>query len=246
MRGMRDRDERDVERLLGGRGPVGEGDARLATALAGIRGAFPEAPIAAETRTAHIAAIAAAVDQLDPASAPARAPRHGRRRVFGRTGRVAILAATLLLAFSSLALAGLLPAPLQHAVSRAVAALGLNLPGGGSAPAAPSSVAPSTMPSADPSPDVSNASHPRPATPKARPSSTSAAHPAADDGSGDGGDEDAQQDEATPDDQQQGGAGDETDAQQPSNGGSGGDQQDQPRDDTQKQTEHQTQGPGGE
>jgi hypothetical protein len=144
-----DRDAGDVERLLAGRAPSGDGElAALADFVSGLKAAYPEEPVPVLVEAGHLAAMVAAA-QLDleggdlaprragtshgrvlyrPRFFPWRGTRAGARPSAARlTAKLGLASIAFLLIFSGLALAGALPGPVQGFASRAAAALGIDM-----------------------------------------------------------------------------------------------------------------------
>ncbi len=136
MRRFQHTDDAQIERLFDGRVPCDDADiGSVARFLGGLGDALPEAPTSS-LEGSHLAAMAEAVRLLPADVRPdaGRASRWGSARRpafktgFARGWAIAAVALAGVLAFGGAAYAGVLPAPLQHAVATAVQAAGLRIP----------------------------------------------------------------------------------------------------------------------
>jgi hypothetical protein len=125
-------DDRDIQALHEGRIPADDaelgGVARFASDLDVV---CPEVETAG-VRAAHLAAMASA--HLE-ATEPARRPTSRRRDMLKtllatRAAKITAAAVAMLLALSGVAVAGVLPHPVQDVVANTVAPVGIDLPGG--------------------------------------------------------------------------------------------------------------------
>lgn len=145
--------ERELDRLLAGKAPAGDGELEeLDAFIRGLRAAYLAAP-APEVEERHVAAIVKAArlipDKGDPVVRPASKahgpgwqvsglPKWRRTRVMltqlfaTLTAKIAAGAVAAVAATSGLAVAGALPDPAQQAVSDAAARVGITLPSPGS------------------------------------------------------------------------------------------------------------------
>jgi hypothetical protein len=118
--------DRDLDRLLAGHAPSGDGDLDELAAFFREVHSFQALPEAA-TEARHLSAIMEAV-RLRSSTAPA-APQKRRLRGRSWTARVALVAALALGSFCGVAYAGALPGPVQGAVADVARNLGVSLPG---------------------------------------------------------------------------------------------------------------------
>jgi hypothetical protein len=130
--------DRELDRLLAGQGPVEDGDfVELATFFRELNVVFQEAPDG-PTEIQHLTAIMDAVLLLPGADAPPVASTverlflRSRGAWSGRTSRAARVAFAVVLAlgaFCGVAYAGALPGPVQGAVADVARNVGVSLPG---------------------------------------------------------------------------------------------------------------------
>jgi hypothetical protein len=136
MRRFPDTDDTRIERLFDGRVPFDDADlGQVARFLGGLGDALPQEQTS-ELETVHLAAMAEAV-RLLPADARSDASRTSWRgpaerqsfkTAFARGWAIAAVALAGVLAFGGAAYAGVLPAPLQHAVATAIQSAGIHIP----------------------------------------------------------------------------------------------------------------------
>jgi len=153
MKRLTDISERDLEAMRSGDVPVGDPEmARLAEFVRELGDAFPE-PSTVHLEAGHVAAMLEAArlatdkgesalqptsNAHGPAGQASGLPKSWRERVAmkigtafaTRTAKIALAAIAMVLAFSGVAVAGVLPAPVQKAVADGAAVVGVNLPGG--------------------------------------------------------------------------------------------------------------------
>jgi hypothetical protein len=130
-------DDARIERLFDGRVPADDADlGPVAGFLAEVDRALPEQQTGA-LEASHVTAMieAAGIVEVDRRPGVSGLGRPAPKTVFARRWAIATAAAAALLAFSGAAYAGVLPAPLQHAVATAVQAVGIELPNPGEAEA---------------------------------------------------------------------------------------------------------------
>lgn len=169
-------DEREFEARVAGRTSAGDDPSAMSRFLDDFDASCPEAATG-HLEAAHLPAMMSAAQLLaengDPAARPA-SNAHGpaeqasglpklRRQVMNKlagltTGmKVAIGAGVLLFAFTGVALAGVLPHEVQHAVSSAAAVVGVSIPDPDPAPAAVDETATEQPEAAQPASDESSA-----------------------------------------------------------------------------------------
>lgn len=149
--------DRELERILSGKMPAGEGHDDLCLLVKELQGAFPEKPVPAEVESAHLAAMIESAllrpseeaPVMDPSSDASRAvrrttglPKKRRKLVFAGlfaslAVKIAAVAVGGFAVFGGVAAAGALPDQVQSAVAHAAAFVGIDIPGGSAAPDAP-------------------------------------------------------------------------------------------------------------
>lgn len=136
MRRSPDTDEARIERLFDGRVPFDDADlGQIAQFLGDLSDACPEEQTGA-LESSHLAAMAEVVRLLPADARPDKsqaswrgsAKRPAFRTAFARGWAIAVVALAGVLAFGGAAYAGVLPAPIQHAVATAVQAAGIQIP----------------------------------------------------------------------------------------------------------------------
>lgn len=152
MKRLTDISDNELAAMRAGVVPVGEVDAAVATFVRDLGSAFPERSterleaghVAAMLEAAHLAtdkgesALQPTSKAHGPAGRVSGLPKSWRERVAmkirialaTRMAKIALVAIAMVLAFSGVALAGMLPASVQDAVADTVKAVGLDLPGG--------------------------------------------------------------------------------------------------------------------
>jgi hypothetical protein len=129
--GIAQLDDRGVDRLLAGQSPAVNGDLEeVAAFVRELTFTFYAAPDAATERR-HLTAIMDAVPLPPVPAAASKAPARSTARLGGRSRgvRLAFVGALAVGSFCGVAYAGVLPGPVQGAVSDAARTIGVSLPG---------------------------------------------------------------------------------------------------------------------
>ena len=126
--------DREFERALAESAPAGdEAPGDVKRLVRDLRDAYPRDEIDPSVETAHLAAMAEAARTLRGASPlpppPSRARWDVKRRLLrSPVGKVAAVLVAMFTIFSGVALAGVLPAPVQRAVAHVASSVGIHLP----------------------------------------------------------------------------------------------------------------------
>lgn len=131
--------DRDADRVLAGKGPDGRADLEgVARFVDELSAAFPEsstedlesAHVSAMMEAARVAAAAAAASvRVLPLADPDVGPMDRLRAALAPRGmRIALASGFVALALGGTAYAGVLPAPVQRAVAKAVRVVGIEIP----------------------------------------------------------------------------------------------------------------------
>lgn len=135
MRTLRGVSPQDLDRLLSGRVPAGGGELDdLTSFFRDLGHAFPQPRVEA-LEAEHLTAMMAVAEEIrqDQALAPAtKQPQQSvtSRHLFALRRKIAVGSAAALSAFSGMAVAGVLPPPIQTAVADTAGNVGIDLPGG--------------------------------------------------------------------------------------------------------------------